>query len=71
MDGVDEINNILIIGMTNRKDLIDPALVRLGRFEVHIEIGLPDEKGRNEIMKIHTKSMRDNGKLEEGIDLTD
>lgn len=46
IDGVETLNNILVIGMTNRKDLIDPAVLRPGRFEVHIEVGLPDEKGR-------------------------
>lgn len=43
IDGVNSLNNILLIGMTNRLDMIDPALLRPGRFEVHIEIGLPDE----------------------------
>jgi vesicle-fusing ATPase len=42
MDGVESLNNIIIIGMTNRKDLIDPAILRPGRLEVHIEIGLPN-----------------------------
>jgi vesicle-fusing ATPase len=46
MDGVDALHNILIIGMTNRKDMIDPAILRPGRLEMHLEIGLPDEKGR-------------------------
>lgn len=46
IDGVKALNNILVIGMTNRKDLIDEAVLRPGRFEVHIEVGLPDEKGR-------------------------
>ena len=41
--GVDSLNNILVIGMTNRKDLIDEALLRPGRFEVHVEVSLPDE----------------------------
>src|SRR5690606_5658909 len=42
IDGVNSLNNVLVIGMTNRKDLIDSALLRSGRLEVHIEIGLPD-----------------------------
>jgi vesicle-fusing ATPase len=46
MDGVDRLNNTLIIGMTNRKDMMDEAILRPGRIEVHLEIGLPDEKGR-------------------------
>ena len=58
IDGVDSLNNILVIGMTNRKDLIDEALLRPGRFEVHVEVSLPDEKGRNSIFDIHTKNMR-------------
>lgn len=58
IDGVDSLNNILLIGMTNRKDLIDPAIIRPGRFEVHIEVGLPDEDGRVQIFDIHTKQMK-------------
>ena len=57
IDGVDSLNNILLIGMTNRKDMIDNALLRPGRLEVHVEIGLPDHKGRLQILGIHTKSM--------------
>ena len=60
VDGVESLNNILVIGMTNRKELIDEAILRPGRFEVHIEINLPDEKGRKEIFRIHTKEMLDN-----------
>jgi len=59
IDGVDSLNNILLIGMTNRKDMIDDALLRPGRLEVHVEIGLPDEKGRLSILNIHTKGMRE------------
>ncbi|CAK7893225.1 vesicular-fusion protein Sec18p [[Candida] anglica] len=63
MDGVDQLNNILIIGMTNRLDLIDTALLRPGRFEIQIEISLPDEKGRKDILLIHTKKMKENDLL--------
>jgi len=59
IDGVDSLNNILLIGMTNRKDMIDDALLRPGRLEVHVEIGLPDTKGRLQILGIHTKSMKE------------
>lgn len=54
IDGPESLNNILVIGMTNMKELIDPAIMRAGRFEYHVEIGLPDEKGRADILKIHT-----------------
>ncbi|KAJ7591439.1 vesicular-fusion protein SEC18 [Mycena floridula] len=69
MDGVDQLNNILIIGMTNRKDMIDEALLRPGRLEVHMEISLPDEKGRYQILNIHTSKMRTNGVLNDDVDL--
>jgi len=55
IDGVDQLNNILIIGMTNRLDMIDDALTRPGRLEVKIEIGLPKEAGRIQILNIHTQ----------------
>lgn len=71
MDGVEQLNNILIIGMTNRKDMIDEALLRPGRLEVHMEIGLPDEKGRLQILKIHTSKMRTNDVLESDVNLDD
>ncbi|KAI9315985.1 P-loop containing nucleoside triphosphate hydrolase protein [Dichotomocladium elegans] len=69
MDGVDQLNNILIIGMTNRKDMIDEALLRPGRLEVHMEIGLPDEGGRLQILKIHTNKMRTNNILDPDVSL--
>eukprot|EP00850_Spirogloea_muscicola_P003192 SM000012S25454 [mRNA] locus=s12:1334788:1340370:- [translate_table: standard] len=69
IDGVDALNNILLIGMTNRKDLLDEALLRPGRLEVQVEIGLPDEKGRLQILQIHTKQMREKESLAEDVDL--
>ncbi|CAG8616139.1 9277_t:CDS:10 [Funneliformis mosseae] len=69
MDGVEQLNNILIIGMTNRLDLIDEALLRPGRLEVHMEIGLPDENGRQQILHIHTSKMRQNNIMDSDVDL--
>ncbi|KAH7909744.1 P-loop containing nucleoside triphosphate hydrolase protein [Hygrophoropsis aurantiaca] len=69
MDGVDQLNNILVIGMTNRIDMIDEALLRPGRLEVHMEISLPDEKGRHQILRIHTAKMRTNGVMDRDVDL--
>ena len=69
LDGVDQLNNILLIGMTNRMDLIDDALLRPGRLEVHMEISLPDEHGRSQILKIHTQKMRDNNVMDHDVDL--
>jgi vesicle-fusing ATPase len=71
MDGVDQLNNILIIGMTNRIDMIDEALLRPGRLEVHMEISLPDEKGRHQILAIHTAKMRTNGVMDDDVDIVE
>ena len=71
MDGVDQLNNILVIGMTNRKDLIDSALLRPGRFEVQVEIHLPDEPGRLQIFEIQTKKMRENNMMDSDVDLAE
>ncbi len=70
IDGVDSLNNILLIGMTNRLELIDPAILRPGRFEVHVEISLPDEKGRYDILQIHTKQLKKENCLDTDVDLT-
>lgn len=63
IDGVEQLNNVLLIGMTNRKDLIDDALLRPGRLEVQMEIGLPNEEGRVQILDIYLAKMIDNKKL--------
>ena len=69
LDGVDQLNNILLIGMTNRKDMIDDALMRPGRLEIHMEISLPDEDGRVRILGIHTTKLRESGNLSPDVDL--
>ena len=69
IDGVEALNDIIVIGMTNRKDLIDEAILRPGRLELHIEVNLPDEKGRLQIFNIHTKKMRENKVLDDDVDL--
>jgi vesicle-fusing ATPase len=68
IDGVDSLNNILIIGMTNRLDMIDEAILRPGRLELKVEIGLPNKEGRMQILNIHTKVMKENKKLENDVD---
>ncbi|KAF2457559.1 P-loop containing nucleoside triphosphate hydrolase protein [Lineolata rhizophorae] len=69
LDGVDQLNNILLIGMTNRMDMIDEALLRPGRLEMHMEISLPDEHGRAQIINIHTTKMRKNNVLDPDVDI--
>lgn len=71
LDGVDQLNNILLIGMTNRMDMIDDALLRPGRLEVHMEISLPDEAGRAQILKIHTTKMRNNNVMDHDVDIVE
>uniref|UniRef100_A0A672M430 Vesicle-fusing ATPase n=1 Tax=Sinocyclocheilus grahami TaxID=75366 RepID=A0A672M430_SINGR len=69
IDGVEQLNNILVIGMTNRPDLIDEALLRPGRLEVKMEIGLPDETGRVQILNIHTAKMKQSNMLAKDVDI--
>jgi len=57
MDGMQARENVVVIGATNRRDALDPALRRPGRFDREIEIGVPDREGRNEIMDVHTRGM--------------
>jgi len=57
MDGMEGRDNVVVIGATNRRDALDPALRRPGRFDREIEIGVPDRDGRNEIMDVHTRQM--------------
>lgn len=72
IDGVKEANNILVVGLTNRPELLDPALLRPGRLEVQLRIELPDRQGRRDILAIHTRRMReDNAVSEDAIKLLD
>ncbi|HVM38358.1 MAG TPA: CDC48 family AAA ATPase [Sphingomicrobium sp.] len=57
MDGIEEMQNVVVIGATNRPNLIDPALLRPGRFDELIYVGTPDAAGRRRILSIHTESM--------------
>lgn len=54
--------------MTNRRDMIDEALLRPGRLEVQVEISLPNEDGRFQILNIHTARMREYGKIDSDVD---
>lgn len=64
MDGLKGRSNVIVIGATNRPNSIDPALRRFGRFDREIDIGVPDENGRLEIFRIHTRNM----KLDDTVD---
>jgi transitional endoplasmic reticulum ATPase len=57
LDGLEKLENVVVIGATNRPDLVDPALLRPGRFDRLVMVSAPDEKSRLEIFKIHTKNM--------------
>jgi transitional endoplasmic reticulum ATPase len=57
MDGLEDLKSVIVIGATNRPDMLDPALLRPGRFDKILLVNAPDEKGRLEILKIHTKNM--------------
>lgn len=67
IEGVDSLDNILIIGMTNRLSAIDPALLRSGRLELHIEITVPNKAGRLEILNIHSKDLVTNKHLDPDV----
>ncbi len=57
MDGLEKLEDVIVIGATNRPDIIDPALLRPGRFDRIVLVGSPDRDGRLEILKIHTSKM--------------
>jgi cell division protease FtsH len=57
MDGFDEHHELIVIAATNRPDVLDPALLRPGRFDRQITVGLPDRRGREGILRIHTRQL--------------
>ena len=63
LDGVNALGNVLVIGTTNRRELLDTALLRPGRLEVQLEVPLPDREGRREILQIHFGPLRERGRL--------
>jgi len=65
MDGFDTKKGVIIMAATNRPEILDPALLRPGRFDRHVLVDRPDMKGREEIFKVHTKKVR----LSDGVDL--
>jgi len=72
LDGVEELEKVIILAATNRPDLIDPALLRPGRFDSKIELEIPDKKTREKIFQAHTKNMPlDSINLQKYIEKTD
>jgi len=65
MDGLEDRTNVIILAATNRPDVLDPAILRPGRFDRTVIVPMPDFKGRRDILKVHSK----NKKFEEGVDL--
>ena len=67
LDGLEELRGVVILGATNRPDLIDPALLRPGRFDALVYVPIPDAEARREILTVHTKRMA----LADDVDLKD
>jgi cell division protease FtsH len=65
MDGIETTEGVIIIAATNRKDVLDPALLRPGRFDREVRVNLPDVKGRQQILQVHTRNV----KLSKVVDL--
>ncbi|MFB6284739.1 MAG: CDC48 family AAA ATPase [Halobacteria archaeon] len=73
LDGLEELEDVMVVGATNRPDMIDPALIRSGRFDRLVLLGSPGKEGREEILKIHTQSspLEEDVNLEELAEITD
>ncbi|MCI6729820.1 MAG: ATP-dependent zinc metalloprotease FtsH [Candidatus Faecousia sp.] len=64
MDGFQANEGVIVLAATNRRDILDPALLRPGRFDRHIYVGAPDAKGREEILKLHARNKRLAGEVD-------
>ena len=73
LDGVEDLENVIVIAATNRKDLIDPALLRPGRIDATVELPIPDRKTREKIFEVHMKNMPlvDDIKIQNYLDMTE
>jgi transitional endoplasmic reticulum ATPase len=67
MDGIEDLTNVIVIGATNRPDMLDSALLRPGRFDRIVYVNVPEKAGRLQILKIHTKNMP----LDKDVDIND
>ncbi|MCK4718912.1 MAG: AAA family ATPase, partial [Thermoplasmata archaeon] len=65
MDGIEDMRDVLVIAATNRPDMVDPALLRTGRFDKIILVSVPNEEGRKKIFQVHTRNMP----LDKDVDL--
>ncbi|MEM6911428.1 MAG: ATP-dependent zinc metalloprotease FtsH [Verrucomicrobiota bacterium] len=67
MDGFDTQEGVIIIAATNRPDVLDPALLRPGRFDRQVTVNLPDVKGREEILRVHSKKVKISANVDLGV----
>jgi cell division protease FtsH len=67
MDGFDEHHEVILLAATNRPDVLDPALLRPGRFDRQVTVGFPDRKGREGILRIHTRDLRLSAEVDLGV----
>jgi cell division protease FtsH len=67
MDGIETQEGVIIIAATNRKDVLDPALLRPGRFDREVRVNLPDVRGREQILQVHTRNVKLSKSVELGI----
>ncbi|MGD0383552.1 MAG: ATP-binding protein, partial [Thermoguttaceae bacterium] len=63
LDGIEELKGVLVLAATNRYDLLDTALLRPGRFDIHLELPLPDQKAREKIFQVHLRDRPVDGEV--------